>query len=216
MAEVTPVILCPYCGHMQTRPTKCEACGGLFDHLSLRATQVSMGPWFIRDKKRPYRPGCSYEILKKQISAGKVKPNSILRGPTTRQFWSVARNTPGVAHLLGVCHQCGEHVKPTDSKCMHCSAPFRDVALRNEMGLFYPTEAAAQAAQKAIEKEVAAIDSGAAPAPMPAAPKPPPAGALNAAQTVPVAVPVRPSTVPGLLLVVMLWDDSMLRITVGP
>jgi len=155
MAETTQVILCPYCGHVQATLEKCEECGGLFDTLSLRATQVCMGPWFIRDKKRPFRPGCSYEILKKQINSGKIKANSVVRGPTTRQFWSIARTVPGVAHLLGVCHQCQTQVKPTDTKCPACSAPFRDVQLRNEMGLFYTTEANAQAAQKAIEKEIA-------------------------------------------------------------
>ena len=50
-------------------PEKCEECGGLFEPLSRQATQISMGPWYIRDRNNPYRPGCSYEVLLKQIEA---------------------------------------------------------------------------------------------------------------------------------------------------
>src|SRR5690348_425633 len=104
--DPSKLVLCPYCGHAQPAADRCEECRGLFEPLSRRATQISMGPWFIRDKANPFRPGCSYEVLRKQIAAGKIKPTTVLRGPTTRQFWSVARNVPGVAHLLGYCHRC--------------------------------------------------------------------------------------------------------------
>src|SRR6187549_3939346 len=124
MADQPKIILCPYCGHTQTSPERCESCGGRFDMLSRRATQISMGSWFVRDPKRPFLPGCTYEVLKMRLAAGKIKALTIIRGPTTRQFWSVARNVPGVANLLGYCHKCGAAVEPTDKKCGVCSASF--------------------------------------------------------------------------------------------
>ncbi len=150
------IILCPYCGHIQqlTEQT-CEACGGFFDRLSLKATQVAMGPWFIHNAKKPFKPGCSYDVIKKQAAAGRIHSRTIMRGPTTRQFWSFAKNVPGVAHLIGYCHNCGLHVTPTDPKCSKCNAPFREVTLRNEMGLLYPTTQEAAKAQEQLEKETA-------------------------------------------------------------
>lgn len=134
----------------------------MFEPLSRKATQIAMGPWFIRDTRRPFRPGCSYEVIKKQALGGKIKPNTIVRGPTTRQFWSVARNTPGLAHLLGVCHDCGNKVRPSDSSCSKCDAKFNEPMDRNELGLQYKTHADAEAAQKQLDQQVAAMTGQAA------------------------------------------------------
>ncbi|MEO0513951.1 MAG: hypothetical protein AAF086_01485 [Planctomycetota bacterium] len=146
------VVLCPYCGHAQQQGDKCSSCGGLFEPLSRRATQIAMGPWTIRNKTHPFRPGCSYEVLVQMIEAGRVGPMTVLRGPTTRQFWSVARNVPGVAHLLGYCHACGAHVAKDDSRCPSCDAVFRAVKQRNELGLQFPNRRAAEAAQRSLNR----------------------------------------------------------------
>lgn len=154
MSETPRYILCPYCGHPQPLGDQCNACGGLFEPLSRKATQISMGPWYIRDRNSPFRPGCSFQVLKKQIDAGRVKPNTVLRGPTTHQFWSVARNTPGVSHLLGYCHECNASVKPTDTACPKCSVDFTLPDKRNELGLLYPNTASAANAQKSLDREI--------------------------------------------------------------
>ena len=148
------IVLCPYCGQTQTRSHKCNACGGLFEPLSRRATQIAMGPWYLRDKHQPFRPGFSYPILKQMIQSGRVTPTTVLRGPTTRQFWSIARNVPGVAHLLGYCHQCHRHVEtdPSPDNCPHCEARFKSVRQRNELGLQFPTRRAAESAQRALNR----------------------------------------------------------------
>jgi len=44
------------------------------------------------------------------VAAGKIRPDTVLRGPTTGQFWSTARRTPGVAGLLGICYACQKTV----------------------------------------------------------------------------------------------------------
>lgn len=146
------VVLCPYCGHAQQQDEKCLACGGLFEPLSRRATQIAMGPWTIRSKAHPFRPGCSYEVLRQMIEAGRVGPMTVLRGPTTRQFWSVARNVPGVSHLVGYCHACGAHVTKDDPRCPSCDAVFKKVKTRNELGLQFPNRRAAEAAQRSLNR----------------------------------------------------------------
>ena len=154
MSDQTKYILCPYCGHTQTHADRCAECGGLFEPLSRRATQIAMGPWYIRDKQNPFRPGCCYDVLKKQIRSGRVKPHTVLRGPTTRQFWSVARHVPGVAHLLGYCHACGAKVSPDDGECGECGVSFESVRERNELGLAYRTNKQAQRAQQLLDMEI--------------------------------------------------------------
>ena len=154
MSETPRYILCPYCGHPQPVGDQCNECGGLFEPLSRKATQISMGPWYIRDRNSPFRPGCSIEVLKKQIEAGRVKGNTVLRGPTTHQYWSVARNTPGVSHLLGYCHECNASVQATNSECPKCSASFHIPETRNQLGLLYPTDAAVAKAQNSLDREI--------------------------------------------------------------
>lgn len=130
------LILCPYCGNTQTEPEdRCAACGGFFDPLSLKVTQQHMGPWFVRDRNNPFRPGCSYEVLVRQIEKGKLKPTTIIRGPTTKQYWSVARHVPGVSHLLGYCHNCGAHVGANAESCGKCGEVFFAPRLRDNLGL---------------------------------------------------------------------------------
>ena len=158
MSDATPgtekLILCPYCGHAQFGGERCQACAGLFEPLSRRATQLAMGPWQVRDKNNPFRPGCCYDIIKSMAKAGKIKNTTVMRGPTTRQFWSVARNVPGVAHLIGYCHACGNHVSPSDAKCGECSAIFQEPRDRNALGLAYKTDEEAEIGKTMLDAEI--------------------------------------------------------------
>ncbi len=130
-----PAIVCPYCGHAQRGGEGCESCGGLFEPLSRQATQNAMGAWFIREEEQPFRPGCSYSTLKKLAARGKIRADSIIRGPTTRQFWSFARDTPGVANLLGECHNCHGPAEPDEYMCRACGAVFVAPTDRQGLGL---------------------------------------------------------------------------------
>src|SRR6185369_16768084 len=95
-------VLCPYCGRISVNPRRCDGCGGFFDPLSRQATQNAMGPWYLRDPAHPFRPGCSYETVRDLVKRGRIRPDTILRGPATRQFWNFAARTPTVANLLGL------------------------------------------------------------------------------------------------------------------
>jgi hypothetical protein len=129
------VILCPYCGSRQAFATACEACGGRFDAWSLSATQNDMGAWFVRDSKRPHFVGYSYDTLVAAIRTGEVGRDSIVRGPSTRQFWTVARRAAGLAHLFGRCHACYGPVTQEKPECADCGAGRLDWQDRNYLGL---------------------------------------------------------------------------------
>lgn len=127
--------LCPFCGGATRPQARCEQCKGFLDPLSRQATQNVMGPWFIRDQEKPYRPGCNFETLAQLVSRGHVDMRSILRGPTTNQFWMPARRTPGVANLLGLCHACAAPASPDMHACGACHAEFPKVSDRQGLGL---------------------------------------------------------------------------------
>lgn len=127
--------VCPYCGAASGSTERCDRCRGPFDPLSRQATQNAMGPWFIRDEKNPFRPGCSYQTLVDMIERGKVTAGTVIRGPSSLQFWTVARRCPGVAHRLGVCHNCQRPVGASDAECPSCGAGFRVDSSRQHLGL---------------------------------------------------------------------------------
>lgn len=154
MSEKSKLVICPYCGHTQSNKDRCEGCNGYFEPLSRMATQIAMGPWYVRDANQPFRPGCSMEVIRKQIKGGKIKANTVLRGPTTRQFWTVARFAPGIAHLLGYCDACGTHVDPADMRCHACGHSFLVHDDRNELGLQYSTDDAAEKAERVLEEKM--------------------------------------------------------------
>ncbi|MBX3406138.1 MAG: hypothetical protein KF869_05170 [Phycisphaeraceae bacterium] len=94
-----------------------------------------MGPWFIRDETNPFLPGFSLATLRQLVRRGRIAPDTVIKGPSTRQFWSYARNVPGVAHLLGACHVCRAAAKPTDAQCTACGASFEIPDDREHLGL---------------------------------------------------------------------------------
>lgn len=128
-------LVCPYCGTVTPDSGRCSSCTGRFDPLSRQATQNQMGPWSIRDDRQPHRPGCTYETIAKLIQQGSISGETVLRGPTTRQFWTLARHTPGIAHLLGRCHSCQAEVQVDAFACRVCHAAFSSERDRQHLGL---------------------------------------------------------------------------------
>lgn len=128
-------VLCPYCGVIQSRPDQCERCRGLFEPLSRQATQNSMGPWQVRDERQPFMPGVSYDKLREMAQKGRLRRDSIVRGPSTRQFWSVACNTPGVSVLLGECFQCHTSIATDAYLCPSCGSVQTCSTDRQHLGL---------------------------------------------------------------------------------
>jgi hypothetical protein len=165
--------VCPYCGHESPNQSRCEQCKGLMDPLSRQASQNAMGPWFIRDESAPFRPGCSYETLRALVAKGRVTRRSIIRGPSTRQFWTRASSVPGVAHLLGECHACHTSVTADFARCPACAAEFDCSMDRQSLGLapirLLPGHAAPEEIARSMVDAVRFAQSGGASAPEPPA-----------------------------------------------
>lgn len=138
MAPTLTADLCPYCGarlETDAERARCPACKGMLDPLSRQASQNAMGPWAIRDETRPFNPGCSHDTLKALIARGRIRRDTIIRGPTTRQFWMFAANVPGVAVLLGECHACHHAVHPDEFLCGRCGVALSPPTDRQTLGL---------------------------------------------------------------------------------
>ncbi|MBO6513905.1 MAG: hypothetical protein JJ974_08080 [Phycisphaerales bacterium] len=128
-------LICPFCGSLTSDTGRCHDCHARFDPLSRQASQNEMGPWFVRDQSMPYRPGCNYSTIKKLVEGGSIEQNSVIRGPGTRQFWMLAKHTPGVAQLFGVCHHCGAEVAKDAFGCSACGESFSVDRDRQHLGL---------------------------------------------------------------------------------
>lgn len=128
-------VLCPYCGLVQPVTARCSGCKGLLDAESRQATQNAMGPWYVRNQAAAHHPGCSYATLRELVRRGKVTRETILRGPTTAQFWNMAANTPGVAVLLGECHACHQTAREDEYLCRHCGVVLTPRTDRQHLGL---------------------------------------------------------------------------------
>lgn len=191
-------ILCPYCGKKQPTARRCSACGGHFDRWSLAATHNEMGPWFIRDDANPHFVGLGYDAIVAMIQSHELDRDAAVRGPTTGQYWMLARRVPGLAHHFGRCHNCQSPVDPASPRCRACEAVPPAPPSRNHFGL--PPITAVDKPVDAKPDFSAFIEDGrllvAAPAiPLattalaPVADRPPPPPGGTAPQPVPVAVP---------------------------
>ncbi len=136
-AERPEPTVCPFCGEHYPGGDhdRCTSCGAFTDPLSRQATQNEMGPWFIRDPGHPFRPGCRLETLERMVRTGKVKAETVLRGPSTHQNWSRADRVPGVARLLGRCHACHGGVSPDEVICGSCGTGLTAERDRQHLGL---------------------------------------------------------------------------------
>jgi len=158
---------CPYCGQTQDAgAAQCTSCSGLFEPLSRQATQNHMGPWQVRDPGAPFMPGRSYTTIRRMAQRGKIAPDDVLRGPTTRQFWMAAAEIPGVAHLLGKCHSCKHDAKPDAFSCTYCGAAFPTPEDRQHLGVAPVRLLPGQAPPTLVARSAAPAE----PAPAPGAP----------------------------------------------
>ena len=136
-SSVPRFFVCPYCGgvHKDQLPGICNYCHGPLDPDSREQTKADLGPWFVRDTNRPFAPGMRYETLLRRIKQQRLCATDVVRGPTTSQFWTVARKVPGVSHHFGVCHACQAAVSPEDDACSSCHANFCVTLDRDRLGL---------------------------------------------------------------------------------
>jgi hypothetical protein len=113
--------VCPFCG--TTRQDEVGACPqcSLEDTPTTRAaTRSKLGPWFVLQSRNPSAPGMNFATMLLLIQKGRVTARSVIRGPTTSQFWRHAAKVKGVSREFGLCWNCGYDVARNARVCSSC------------------------------------------------------------------------------------------------
>ncbi len=123
------VHVCPFCGASRGDPADaCPKCTMRDTPATRAATAERLGPWFVLQTRSPSAPGMRLDTLRLLAKKGHVTRRSVLRGPTTGQFWTFAERARGVAREFGLCHACGADVRPTADRCPRCNEDQRPPA----------------------------------------------------------------------------------------
>jgi len=112
---------CVYCGQVIPRDgDRCPECRTSFSLAVRKASREVVGPWSYLDPRNPSGRGVTFETLVKMIEKGRIKADSIVRGPTTHQDWLYAAEAPRLAKYLGMCPHCFGEARPEDTYCTRC------------------------------------------------------------------------------------------------
>ena len=114
--------VCPFCGTLSETPDgPCSRCSMENSSASRKATKQRIGPWYVYQHRNPAAPGMKFETLLSFVEKGKVKPRTVVRGPTTHQLWRFAAHVKGLSREFGVCFSCGGAITPSTNLCPHCN-----------------------------------------------------------------------------------------------
>lgn len=114
--------VCPFCGAVREHPDGvCPRCTMESTPATRQATKSRIGPWYVLQTRNPAAPGMKFETLLSFVQKGRVKPRSIVRGPTTHQLWRFAAHVKGLSREFGICYGCGESITPKAAVCPHCN-----------------------------------------------------------------------------------------------
>ena len=149
---------CVYCGQVIGRSEeRCPHCRTSFSLAVRRASREVIGPWYYLDSRNPSGRGVTFETLIKMIEKGRLKSDSVVRGPTTHQDWMFAAETPRLAKYLGLCPHCFAEAKPEDTYCARCQLNMNQRPTEPRPGI--PADLAkapVHAAAYEVEKQLAA------------------------------------------------------------
>jgi hypothetical protein len=127
---------CVYCGQVIPRSSdRCPHCRTSFSLAVRRASREILGPWFYLDSRNPSGRGVTFEMLVKMIEKGRLRADSIVRGPTTHQDWMYAAEVPRLAKYLGLCPHCFAETKPEDTYCTSCQLNMNERPADNRPGV---------------------------------------------------------------------------------
>jgi hypothetical protein len=187
---------CVYCGQVIRRSEeRCPHCKTSFSLAVRRASREVMGDWFYLDSRNPSGRGVTFETLIKMIEKGRIRADSIVRGPTTHQDWLYAAETPRLAKYLGMCPHCFAEAKPEDTYCTRCQLNMNTRAGEPRPGV--PADLVREPFHRAaheMERQLAQPVEPEAPPPPSFAPKPEPAAAAGPAEAPKPAATVRGET----------------------
>jgi len=186
---------CVYCGQMIDRQAdRCPHCRTSYSFAVRKASREVVGDWFYLDSRNPSGRGVSFETLIKMIEKGRIRPDSVVRGPTTHHDWMYAAEAPRLAKYLGMCPHCFAQAKPEDTFCTNCQLNMNERPAEARPGAA-PDEIQDPYHKPAYEMEERLADAARAaeptppPRPAPSVTTPPPAPAVAAAPSPPVRGP---------------------------
>lgn len=198
---------CVYCGRPIPRDAKrCPECRTSYSLAVRKAYREVEGNWFYLDRRNPSGRGVTFEALVKLVEKGRLRPESIVRGPSTHQDWMYAAETPRLAKYLGICPHCFAETTPDQTYCTRCQLNMNERPARPRPGVpaglvKEPFHKAAHEREKELARHAAASKEAKAdvlaPARGPQAPTAPqpvgPAGAIGAALRMPSESKTRPT-----------------------
>src|SRR6266566_5403230 len=113
--------VCPFCGtQRETDVGACLHCSLEDTPTTRSATRSKLGPWYVLQSRNPSAPGMNFATLMVLVQKGRVTARSVLRGPTTGQFWRHAAKVKGVSREFGLCWNCGGDVLKNARACAGC------------------------------------------------------------------------------------------------
>ena len=89
-----------------------------------------------------------FETLLAFVKKGRIKPHSVVRGPTTHQLWRFAAHVKGLSREFNVCYSCASPISAEVKVCPQCNRLQDPPANPDE---FLETSAGAAAAAPAGE-----------------------------------------------------------------
>lgn len=114
--------VCPFCGSVNdSEQGMCPRCTMENSAATRKATKTRIGPWYVLQTRNPAAPGMTWDTLLSFIRKGRVKPRSIVRGPTTHQLWRFAAQVKGLSREFGICYSCGSGIEANASLCPTCN-----------------------------------------------------------------------------------------------
>ena len=150
--------VCPFCGGLSDGVHAiCGKCTMENSAAARKATKQRIGPWYVLQSRNPAAPGMKFETLLSFVRKGRIKPTSIVRGPTTHQLWRFAAHVKGLSREFGVCHSCGGAIETDANLCGHCNR-LQEPPLNPDTLL----ETSDAEPRRAIYKEIQPSDSPAA------------------------------------------------------
>lgn len=114
--------VCPFCGIIKDQADAvCPRCTMENSAATRQATKGRIGPWYVLQSRNPAAPGMKFDTLMSFVRKGRIKPRSVVRGPTTHQLWRFAAQVKGLSREFGVCYSCGGAIERTARLCPHCN-----------------------------------------------------------------------------------------------
>ncbi len=121
-APVNSQFVCPFCGSVNDLAEgPCPRCTMDNTPAGRKATKARIGPWYVLQRRNPAAPGMRFETLMSFVRKGRVKPRSVVRGPTTHQLWRFASQVKGLSREFGLCYSCGGPISAQASVCPQCN-----------------------------------------------------------------------------------------------